>query len=126
VKQEKAEAERSLKGIARSLRQRSTDAERVLWHHLRNRHLAGAKFRRQHPIGRFVVDFLCLELGLIVELDGGQHLDSEADKQRDDWLNKEGYRVLRFWNNEVLKNTNAVLERVMLEIEDIGNAGETE
>ncbi len=81
MKQEKAGAERSLKGIARFLRQRSTDAERVLWRHLRNRRLARAKFRRQHPIGKFVVDFLCLELGLIVELDGGQHLDSEADKQ---------------------------------------------
>jgi very-short-patch-repair endonuclease len=99
---------------ARSLRRAQTAAERKLWLLLRDRRLAGFKFRRQHPVGPFIVDFCCTEVKVIVELDGGQHaltLDSDAARSR--YLAGEGYRVLRFWNNEVLGNTSGALERVV-------------
>jgi adenine-specific DNA-methyltransferase len=87
-----------------------TDAERLLWHHLRNRHFSGWKFRRQHEIDRYIVDFLCPGASLIVELDGGQHAQMMAkDANRTRRLEGMGYRVLRFWNNDVLTNTEAVL-----------------
>ncbi len=99
---------------ARNLRQRSTDAEHLLWRHLRDRQLAGLKFRRQHPLGNFVVDFVCLEHRLIVEVDGGQHAtQQQADANREAFLMRLGYRVLRFWNNEVLGNTEGVLETIV-------------
>ncbi len=99
---------------ARNLRQRSTDTERLLWRHLRDRQLAGLKFRRQHPLGNFVVDFVCLEHRLVVELDGGQHAtQQQADADREAFLMGLGYRVLRFWNNEVLGNTVGVLEAIV-------------
>ena len=95
---------------ARRLRRDSTDAEQLLWRHLRNRAAIGAKFRRQHPIGPYVVDFVCLERRLIIEIDGGQHATiAEQDTRRTDWLESEGYRALRFWNNEVLEQTEAVV-----------------
>ena len=90
-----------------------TDAEQALWRHLRERQLDGYRFRRQVPIGRYIVDFVCLEKRLIVEVDGGQHaINQDDDKIRDTWLEKEGYRVLRFWNNDVLSNRNGVLQRI--------------
>ena len=90
---------------ARDLRRNPTEAERTLWRHLRQRHVAGRKFRRQHPIGRYVLDFVCLETKLVIELDGGQHADREAEDQgRTAWLEARGYRVLRFWNTEVFEN----------------------
>ncbi|WP_408952686.1 NAD+ synthase [Lysobacter sp. Hz 25] len=89
-----------------------TDAERKLWFFLRNRVLMGCKFRRQHPIAPYVADFACLELGVIVEVDGGQHADRQADVVRSRCLRSHGYRVLRFWNNDVLTQTEAVLERI--------------
>ena len=93
-----------------TLRKQMTDVERLLWSHLKNRQITGCKFRRQHPIGPFIVDFICLEKGLVIELDGGQHAFSiSGDKRRTEYLNGEGYRVLRFWNNEVLQETNVVL-----------------
>ncbi|MBA3486686.1 MAG: endonuclease domain-containing protein [Lysobacter sp.] len=95
-----------------------TDAERTLWRHLRNRELTGFKFRRQHPVGRYIVDFICLELGLVVELDGGQHADSPLDAVRTSTLQQQGYLVLRFWNNEVLIQTDAVLAAIL----DAGSA----
>ena len=98
--------------IARSLRRRTTDAEQCLWRQLRGRRLAGLKFKRQQPIGPYIVDFVCFTAGVVVEVDGGQHLDSESDAARDAWLQKRGYRILRFWNNEVLTNTTGVLERI--------------
>ncbi|MEJ5030937.1 endonuclease domain-containing protein [Comamonas sp. MYb69] len=101
---------------ARALRQASTTAEQLLWRHLRNRQLAGAKFRRQHPLGPYILDFVCLEQGLVVELDGGQHADLQAqayDQQRSAWLQQQGLRVLRFWNHEVVQQTNEVLARVL-------------
>lgn len=95
---------------ARHLRKNSTDAERHLWYHLRANRL-GFKFKRQVPIHRFIVDFACLEKHLIIELDGGQHQDNKAyDEQRSIELNKLNFQVLRFWNNDVLMNTNSVLE----------------
>ncbi len=98
---------------ARALRRRMTDAERLLWRHLRNRELGGWKFRRQYPVGTFIVDFICVEKNLVIEVDGGQHAENAgADLQRSAFLNKMGYRVLRFWNNEVLQETEAVLTAI--------------
>ena len=94
----------------RQLRKNMTDAERALWFRLRSRQVEGHKFRRQHPIGPYVVDFVCLEQRLVVEVDGSQHMDNPHDESRTRWLNAEGYKVLRFWNNEVLLETDAVLE----------------
>jgi len=99
---------------ARGLRADQTDAEQLLWYHLRNQRLQGWKFRRQHEIGPYIADFLCPDAGLIVELDGGQHGEQMAyDEARTRKLQEEGYRVLRFWNNEVLKNTDSVLEAIL-------------
>lgn len=98
---------------ARSLRERSTEAERLLWSKLRDRRLAGHKFRRQHPIGPYVADFVCLAGNLVVELDGGQHGSHvEADERRTRWLEHRGFRVVRFWNNELIENTNGVLRAI--------------
>jgi very-short-patch-repair endonuclease len=96
-------------GFARKLRLRSTDAERALWHHLRNRTLMNCKFRRQHPIGPYVVDFACVERALIIELDGGQHVQCDADALRTQFLQANGFRVLRFWNNDALMQTEVLL-----------------
>ncbi|MDR0260325.1 MAG: endonuclease domain-containing protein [Comamonas sp.] len=101
---------------ARALRQSPTTAEQLLWRHLRNRQLAGAKFRRQHPLGPYILDFVCLEHGLVVEVDGGQHAQAPHelhDQQRTAWLQQQGLRVLRFWNHEVLQQTNEVLAHVL-------------
>jgi very-short-patch-repair endonuclease len=100
-----------LTGVARRLRKNSTDTEKLLWQYLRAGRFDGHKFKRQQPLGNYVVDFVCFEARLIVELDGGQHADqAEADKFRDQWLNGQGFRVLRFWNNEVLTNLEGVLQ----------------
>ena len=94
---------------ARALRRRMTNAERKLWFALRNRRFAGFKFRRQVPIGRFIVDFVCFEARLVIEVDGGQHAENARDKHRDRWLAANQFRVLRFWNNEVLLNPEGVM-----------------
>jgi very-short-patch-repair endonuclease len=99
--------------LARELRQRQTEAEKTLWARLRNRQLEGVKFRRQQPIGHYIVDFASLENRIIVEIDGGQHNEREMrekDEERTAWLRREGYHILRFWNNEVLNNVSGVLE----------------
>src|SRR4051794_34506858 len=98
--------------LARRLRRDSTDAERRLWYRLRARQIDGAKFVRQEPIGPYVVDFICRERRLIVEVDGGQHATDPRDAVRDRMLSDHGYRVLRFWNNDVLSNTEGVLESI--------------
>ncbi|MHB1294133.1 MAG: endonuclease domain-containing protein [Anaerolineae bacterium] len=99
---------------ARVLRHRPTPAEALLWERLRGRRLAGHKFRRQHPIGHFVVDFCCVEKRLVVEVDGSVHLDRvEADAARTAWLEGQGFRVLRFQNRDVLANPDAVLAHIM-------------
>ena len=103
--------------IARELRSRMTDAELLLWRHLRRRQLDGRKFRRQHPLGPYVVDFVCLEARLVLELDGGQHAEQVGrDQRRDAWLGERGFRVLRFWNHDVLLRTEAVLEVILAEL----------
>ncbi len=86
-----------------------TDAERVLWREVRNNRLGGHKLRRQHPLGPYIVDFCCEERRVVIEIDGGQHADSASDAIRTAWLESHGYRVVRFWNNEVLTNTQGVL-----------------
>ena len=105
--------------LARDLRQQMTDAERFLWSRLRRRFL-GAKFRRQVPLGPFIVDFACMRRKLVIEVDGGQHLESSADAARDRWLAENGFRVLRFWNHEVLQNLDGVLERIAVEVRQAG------
>src|SRR2546427_1313594 len=98
---------------ARALRQAQTDAERKLWWLLRNRDFAGFKFRRQYPIGGFIADFCSHEVRLIIELDGGQHADQgAADRARAESLERHGYSVLRFWNHQVLKEPDVVLELI--------------
>ena len=98
---------------AKNLRKSSTDAERCLWKYIRNKKLSGLKFRRQMPIGKYIADFVCFENKIIIELDGGQHNeDAEIvdDKVRTVWLESQGFKVLRFWNNDVLKNMAGVWE----------------
>ena len=98
---------------AKALRQNQTNAEGLLWHYLRNKQLEGHKFRRQQPIGPYIVDFACLPRKLIVELDGGQHAKQKAyDKKRDTFLKDKGYRILRFWNNEIFENCFGILESI--------------
>ena len=101
--------EKRLTGIARTLRRNMTDAERRLSSHLRASKLEGVKFTRQFPIGNFVVDFAARSLRLVVELDGGQHSDSPTDSARTRVIEAHGYTVIRFWNNDVLGNTDGVL-----------------
>ncbi|MDH4561423.1 endonuclease domain-containing protein [Pseudomonas sp. BN411] len=102
-----------LKKFARELRSNMTDAEHHLWYYLRGHRFFGLKFKRQKPMGHYIVDFICLEQRLVIELDGGQHQEqADRDGERDRWLSEQGYRVLRFWNHEVLRDTDAVLEAI--------------
>ena len=90
-----------------------------MWGHIRRRQMNGHRFRRQHPLGRYIVDFVCLERGLIIEVDGGQHSRQTAyDSARSEWLESEGFMVLRFWNNEVLTDTEAVLTVILEALEN--------
>ena len=110
-----------LKDTARHLRRDQTTAEQRLWARLRDRQLAGYKFRRQVPRGPFIVDFACLDSRLVVELDGGQHADavqSEEDRKRTAWLQVEGYCVVRFWNHDVLENMEGVLATIVEALKD--------
>ena len=97
----------------RQLRRKSTDAEMKLWFAVRDRRLGGFKFVRQESIGPYVVDFLCRDRKVIVEVDGGQHAQNTRDQIRDAYLASEGYHVLRFWNSDVLGNINGVLETIL-------------
>jgi adenine-specific DNA-methyltransferase len=100
-----------IKAWAKEMRKRMPDAEALLWKLLRNRSLSQAKFRRQHPVGRYILDFYCAEKKLAIELDGAQHADqSDYDRRRDAYLNSLGIQVLRFWNNQLLLETEVVLE----------------
>jgi very-short-patch-repair endonuclease len=104
---------------ARRLRRTSTDAERRLWYFLRNRQLGGFRFRRQLPMGRYFVDFACVEARLGIELDGGQHLDNcIADAERARRIGRAGFRVLRFWNTQVLLETDSVLESILVALHE--------
>ena len=106
-----------LKAYAREMRANMPDAEQLLWYLIRNRRIAGAKFRRQHPIGRYILDFYCSEKQIAIELDGGQHSEQlEYDRQRDAYLKEKGIRVLRFWNHQMLLETESVLEVIFSEV----------
>ena len=99
-------------GLQRRLRSNMTDAEQRLWSVLRGRQLDGCKFRRQHPYFHCILDFVCLERKLVIEVDGGQHSQSIADKERDQFLERSGFKTLRFWNHDVLQRTDAVADAV--------------
>ncbi|MCK4402707.1 MAG: endonuclease domain-containing protein [Dehalococcoidia bacterium] len=101
--------------LARKLRQGQTDAEKALWGRLKNNQLEGVKFRRQQPLGSYIVDFVSFERKIIIEVDGGQHNEREVEKrdeERTTWLKGRGYQVLRLWNNDVLTNMEGVLEKI--------------
>ena len=103
---------------ARQLRHTQTGAEARLWYMLRNRRIGGFRFRRQFPVGNFIVDFCCRERCLVVEIDGSQHMNrAVADSRRTKLIEARGYRVLRFWNSEVLSNLDAVLEVILSALE---------
>ena len=102
--------------IARQLRVNQTDAEKVLWNRIRNRQIDGHKFVRQQPISGYICDFVCREKQLVIEVDGGQHNESTADVIRDRHLMEEGYKVIRFWNNDVLGNLEGVLLAIQSEL----------
>ena len=104
--------------FAKHLRRTMTDAEHRLWKHLRAHRLDGEKFRRQQPIGPYVVDFVHFGARLIVEADGGQHNGSSGDAMRDVWLTQQGFCVLRFWNHEILQRTDDVLESIWKALHD--------
>jgi len=109
------EKNRTQISLARKLRREQTDAEKTLWMKLRHKQLEGVKFRRQQPIGPYIVDFVSFARKLVIEIDGGQHDEENVrakDERRTAWLEERGYRVLRFWNNEVLMNLEGVLERI--------------
>jgi very-short-patch-repair endonuclease len=106
-------AKRKIK-LARVLRKNLTAAEHKLWYLLRDRRFEGYKFRRQYPVGPYIADFACTKYGLIVELDGSQHADQmEYDRARDQYLQQQGYRVIRIWNNEIFKNTEGVMLHIL-------------
>jgi very-short-patch-repair endonuclease len=111
---------------SRTLRRDVTDVERRLWSKLRNAQIDGASFRRQHPAGRYILDFYCPALQLAIELDGGQHAQtSSRDQQRDEWLKQSGVTVLRFWNSDVTENLSGVLEVIALKVSELKVRGAT-
>ncbi|OHD63503.1 MAG: hypothetical protein A2176_11380 [Spirochaetes bacterium RBG_13_51_14] len=99
--------------FAKQLRKNQTKEERKLWRYLKSKQIQGLKFRRQQPIGSYIVDFVCFENKLVVELDGSQHIeDKENDIGRDNWLKSQGFSIIRFWNNEVMNNIDGVLAEI--------------
>jgi very-short-patch-repair endonuclease len=106
--------------LQRALRHNMTDAEQALWRVLRNRQIDGVKFRRQHPFNDYILDFVCLEIKLVIEVDGGQHGQrTEYDNVRTRELETAGFKVLRFWNNEVLQNIEAVKEKIWMTLQEL-------
>ncbi|PLP59002.1 hypothetical protein CYK37_10870 [Mesorhizobium loti] len=103
----------SRRGFARKMRADATKAENLLWQALRNRQLDGLKFKRQVPLDGYILDFVCFEARLIIEVDGSQHADSQRDAVRDRHFEEQGFRVLRFWNDEVEKNIDAVCSAIL-------------
>ena len=104
---------------ARRLRKEATDAETLLWSHLRRHQMLGYQFRRQEPIGKYIVDFVSYRPRLVVELDGGQHSEqADYDTQRTRWLEFRGFKVIRFWNDDVLKETDGVLDAILLSLQE--------
>jgi very-short-patch-repair endonuclease len=107
---------------AKTLRKQMTDAERRLWYRLRAHRFQGLKFKRQVPIGPYVADFANLRAKVVIEVDGGQHNETRKDKIRDQFLSDQGFRVLRFWNNEVLRSTDEVLEVISIAVQSLRQA----
>jgi very-short-patch-repair endonuclease len=105
-----------IRHFAKTMRREPTDAERAMWRLLRDRRLARFKFRRQAPFQNFIIDFVCFEQRFIVEIDGSQHADSGRDLARDAILTAEGFRVVRYWNNDVLQQPSAVLEDILAKL----------
>ena len=103
-------AAKRIRTYARDMRHAATDAEAAMWHLLRDRRFSQVKFRRQVPFQNYILDFVCFERRLIIEIDGSQHLDSNRDERRDAVLASEGFQIIRCWNNDVLQRRNAVLE----------------
>ena len=103
--------------LQQTLRRNMTDAEKLLWQRLRDRQMKGCKFRRQHPFNNFILDFVCLEAKLVIEVDGGQHNESVHDRERDQELESAGFQIMRFWNHQVLNEIDAVTEAIRLELE---------
>ena len=102
---------------AKRLRSNQTEAEQRLWYHLRAHRFIGLKFKRQKPLGRYIVDFICHERRLIIEVDGGQHAEqTDYEHERDTWLRERGYRVLRFWNHDIMRQLDGVLEQIRLAV----------
>ena len=109
---------KQLKERSRDLRKNLTDAEQKLWQKLRSKQIQGNKFRRQFVLGNYIVDFICLDKRLIIEVDGGQHMDNvDYDSQRDEWLKNQNFKVIRFWNNQVLSEIDSVLEVIVKNLE---------
>jgi very-short-patch-repair endonuclease len=108
--------------ISRKLRANQTDAETKLWNRIRNRQINGDKFVRQEPIDRYICDFVCREKLVVIEVDGGQHSESARDEVRDRYLRAQGYRVMRFWNNDVLLNIDGVLTVIDDELREIAKS----
>ncbi len=109
--------DRKSNGRTRRLRRNATDAEMKLWFAVRDRRLAGHKFVRQESIGPYIADLVCRDCKLAIEIDGGQHAENPRDQVRDAYLVSEGYRVLRFWNSDVLTNMNGVLETILYNLQ---------
>lgn len=112
--------DRNQRDFARNLRNNATEAERKLWGVLRAKQVAGLKFRRQVAIGKYIVDFACMPKKVVIELDGGQHNEETAmqyDAERTVWLRSQGYQVLRYWNNEVMKDTDSVVDAIVIALE---------
>jgi very-short-patch-repair endonuclease len=106
--------------LQRALRNNMTNAERALWNLLRRREISGLKFRRQHPFGDYILDFVCLENRLVIEVDGGQHVrQAEYDENRTQKLQAAGFRVIRFWDTEVLKEIESVREKIWLVVQEL-------
>ncbi|MES9988165.1 MAG: endonuclease domain-containing protein [Candidatus Thiodiazotropha endolucinida] len=109
--------------FAKALRQNMTDAEYLLWKHLRAHRLLGQKFRCQQPIGPYIVDFVHFGAQLIIECDGGQHNESTTDSRRDAWLREQGYQILRFWNHDILNSTESVLTQILTSLNPLSPRG---
>jgi very-short-patch-repair endonuclease len=106
---------------ARDLRREMTEAEKKLWRYIRDDQLEGNRFRRQVPVKPYILDFCCLKKRLAIEVDGGQHTENAHDLVRTRWLERKGYQVLRFWNNEVLSNVEGVLEAIAIKLRSMPN-----
>nr|WP_035982381.1 endonuclease domain-containing protein [Bradyrhizobium sp. STM 3843] len=109
---------RRTRGFAKAMRGQPTEAEAVMWRLLRDRRFERYKFRRQTPVEHFILDFVCFEKGLIIEIDGSQHADNEADAERDAILKAAGFRIVRYWNNDVLYNSSAVKEDILTKLNE--------